>query len=190
MRLQRCEARPRIGEAVLQGLPKLGREQRRIPALISAEADAGKARPEILLRGVDGAERKQGVHQVEKCKRGLLLSGCQRCRKVDRRSSSRGWLAQKGRERLHLVARLNLLDSGEVSRVEELGAEQGAGEVSLALDHAAHACGRLATPAWPGDHEATAAVAGGARAEVGEVVRVECRSAGRSSSGSAPVAVW
>ena len=92
-----------------------------------------------------GANCRRLFRHAEELQR-LLLLHRQRLEEVSGRGFGSG-LAEKRRERLHLVAGLHLLDVLEVARVEKLGAEGGIPQRGFHGEDLLDALGRLALPA-------------------------------------------
>ena len=82
--------------------------------------------------GSTGANRSTKLRMLEELRRRLLLVGRQRRHEVDGRGRrGAGWF-EEHRQRLHLVAGLDLLDVVEVGRAQQLGAVEHDGQVGVA----------------------------------------------------------
>ena len=127
---------------------------------------------QVLLVGQRRGEPHREVHDLEELRRRLLLVGCQRRNEVDRRCGRGRRLVQKHRQRRDLVAGLDLLDAVEFGRAEQLRAVQHEGQVGVGANDLVDALGLVALPVRPGQQVLAAAVAGGATADIGEVVGV------------------
>ena len=123
--------------------------------------------------GRRGRELEREVEDLEELRRGPLLLRCQRRHEVDRRGRRRRGLVQVHRQRRGLVAGLDLLDLVDVGGPQQLGAVQHEREIGVGPDDLVDTLRLFALPIRPRQKVFPAAVAGGAAADVGHVVRVE-----------------
>ena len=175
-------------DAVVDGLLDLGRELAEVEGLAGADVELREAGEKCALGGIRRAELEEKVDDGEDG-RGWVddVGGFG---PVDGGRCGRRGLVEEGAERLGVIAGLDLVDLGQIGRVEELGAEEDVGELGFGVDDGFDACGLGAVPAGAGDEEGAAVVAVGAGAEVGEVVGVEIDRSGRCSSGWARSSAW
>ncbi len=115
---------------------------------------------------------KDKVQDVKKFGRRFLLCRREWLDEINSRCGLRSGLAEKRRERLHLVASLHLLHIVDVTRVEELRAISWERQFGLRAKNLINARRRLAFPVRACKQEGPASIAGRARSDVGEVLRV------------------
>src|SRR5580698_699560 len=116
---------PSISHTLLDGRLHIGRERCDIERLACANTDLRKSLHQRGFRRNGRADPQDEVQDVEELRRCSLLRWCKRLYEINSRSGVGRGLAEKGRERLHLVARLHLLHIVEVGWVKELRAIAG-----------------------------------------------------------------
>ncbi|MCY1396549.1 hypothetical protein D9M71_115260 [compost metagenome] len=160
-----------VADAGLQGLELFRSQAFFIVRQPRADADLGQTFAQLGLAGVRGGESQHEV-QVAEQGRAVTHTGLGFGPGNGRGSGCR-LLADKSTEGLGLVTLLDLLDLGQVLLIEQLGAVQGIDNVTFAADDLIDTGRCLAFPVGAGNQVASAFVAGGAGAQVGEVLGIE-----------------
>src|SRR5439155_20769815 len=132
----------------------------------------GETLHECFLGWDRRAELQDEVQDVEELRRGLLFCRRERLDEINGGCGRRCGLAEKRRERLHLVACLDLSHIVHVTRVEELRAIRWERQFGLTAKDLLDALGRVTLPSRPSEQEAAASVAACACADVVEVKSV------------------
>ena len=171
-RLEFGKGLPGIGHAVLVGLTHPGRERGGIEFLAGIDADLGETRAQRGLGRIGRAELQDEIQEAEKIERGAFRIRRQRLWEIDGGRGRRRRPAEKLRQGLDFVARLNPLHVVDVAGIEELRADEQERELGLRVDHRLYVRRLGAVPIRPGEQEAAGAIAGGAAAHIGEVERV------------------
>src|SRR5207249_10259440 len=161
-----AEVSPGVGHALLDGCFHFRRELAGIEGLARADADLGETRHECFLGRDRRAELQVEVQDVEELQRGLFFCWRQRPDEINGRCGLGCRLAEKRRERLYLIASLDLPHIVDIRRIEELRAIRWERQFGLTAKDLLDALGRLAFPARPSEQEAAASVAARACADV------------------------
>src|ERR1700733_11164790 len=157
---------PCVSHPLLDGRLHVRCELCDIERLTWANADRSKSLHQHGFRRNGGADPQDEVQDIEELRRCSLLRWCKRLYEINSRSGIGRGPAEKGRERLHLVARLHLLHIVEVGRVKELRAIAGKSKFGLAAKHLVDALGCLTFPVRSGKKERPASVAARTSANV------------------------